>query len=623
MSSANQAVFLSYASQDANTARKICDALRTAGVEVWFDQNELRGGDQWDAKIRRQIRECALFVPVISSATEARPEGYFRFEWKLAVDRSHLMADDQPFLLPIIIDEVPESTARVPDRFREVQWTRIKLEETPTEFGSRVQALLAGQGRPDLRAERRAAERGERKRQYSRTGFMRWWWVPLPFCGVAIALINAFKHSGEPARHDANSTSARIESASSSGPVSEARKLVARARALYEPWDGATRDDFALAGQLLKKALEVDPTDAEIWAAQGVQACGSIVLGHDTSAAQFDLAGRASDRAIKLAPESNQARLARALFLRLRPETQKEAEEILLDLSKRVPDDGFVLHALGALLRSLRRTDESIEVLDRAAKLPGGGPLAHYNKFLLLSNALRYEEAEAAVDDGLAQHPTPYLYRAKVTCLAVYHGNLDKAAEVLAKVAPEYLMEDSGAYWASQIWLWRREPDKSLEVLRAFQRELIESNEFRGPKGFLAGESHRIAGRPAAAQAEWAAGLRAVERRLAEEPNSLNWIYWRSRLLACLGQLQEAEQVLDTLEQLYGSSNLTERLAALHLRLGRKDRVLEWIEEKYRFVESQNNPILRATFVNQLRFNPEWDLIRDEPRIQKLMLASN
>ena len=47
----SKAIFLSYASQDADTARRICDALRAAGLEVWFDQSELRGGDAWDASI--------------------------------------------------------------------------------------------------------------------------------------------------------------------------------------------------------------------------------------------------------------------------------------------------------------------------------------------------------------------------------------------------------------------------------------------------------------------------------------------------------------------------------------------------------------------------------------------
>jgi hypothetical protein len=51
----NKAVFLSYASQDADAARRICDALRAAGVEVWFDQSELRGGDAWDSRLRRAV----------------------------------------------------------------------------------------------------------------------------------------------------------------------------------------------------------------------------------------------------------------------------------------------------------------------------------------------------------------------------------------------------------------------------------------------------------------------------------------------------------------------------------------------------------------------------------------
>jgi hypothetical protein len=56
------AVFLSYASEDAKAALKVCTTLRAAGIEVWFDQNELRGGEAWDQKIRREIRDCALFV---------------------------------------------------------------------------------------------------------------------------------------------------------------------------------------------------------------------------------------------------------------------------------------------------------------------------------------------------------------------------------------------------------------------------------------------------------------------------------------------------------------------------------------------------------------------------------
>ncbi len=100
----SRAVFLSYASEDAGAALRLCTALRTAGIEVWFDQNELAGGDAWDAKIRSQISSCTLFVPIISAQTQARLEGYFRIEWKIAAARSHAMAEERAFILPVVID---------------------------------------------------------------------------------------------------------------------------------------------------------------------------------------------------------------------------------------------------------------------------------------------------------------------------------------------------------------------------------------------------------------------------------------------------------------------------------------------------------------------------------------
>jgi TolB-like protein/tetratricopeptide (TPR) repeat protein len=141
----SHAVFLSYASQDAQAAQKICEALRAAGIEVWFDQSELRGGDVWDQSIRKQIKTCALFLPVISHTTHDRREGYFRLEWKLAIDRCHLMDADMAFLVPVVIDDTRDDDERVPERFREVQWTRLPGGVTPAAFVERVRRLLIGE----------------------------------------------------------------------------------------------------------------------------------------------------------------------------------------------------------------------------------------------------------------------------------------------------------------------------------------------------------------------------------------------------------------------------------------------------------------------------------------------
>jgi len=117
-------VFISYASENREAARLLKDVLASSGLDVWYDESELGGGDAWDQKIRRQIRECTYFMPVISAQTEARREGYFRREWRLAVDRSHDMADDAMFLIPVAIDATTEVGARVPEKFTSVQWLR-------------------------------------------------------------------------------------------------------------------------------------------------------------------------------------------------------------------------------------------------------------------------------------------------------------------------------------------------------------------------------------------------------------------------------------------------------------------------------------------------------------------
>ncbi len=80
MSAPQRAVFLSYASQDVRgDAAPVRSSARRREIEVWFDQSELRGGDVWDHKIRQQIHDCTLFIPMISAHTDERSEGYGSF----------------------------------------------------------------------------------------------------------------------------------------------------------------------------------------------------------------------------------------------------------------------------------------------------------------------------------------------------------------------------------------------------------------------------------------------------------------------------------------------------------------------------------------------------------------
>src|SRR6185312_3177191 len=218
---------------------RICEALRAAGVEVWFDQSELRGGDAWDHKIRRQIKECALFVPIISAATNSRPEGYFRLEWKLAVDRSHLLADDHAFLFPVVIDDTAEATARVPEKFRDVQWTRLNVKDTPETLARRVGKLLDRAGIES--EESRPAERESRtsRKKDPRPTWLRTAWS---IVGLLFALVFVWRSLSRATRHSEDKPvpafpSVPAPATTETAQPSEGRQLAVKAAELFGALD--------------------------------------------------------------------------------------------------------------------------------------------------------------------------------------------------------------------------------------------------------------------------------------------------------------------------------------------------------------------------------------------------
>jgi hypothetical protein len=137
------AVFLSYASEDREAVRKIKDALEAAGVDVFFDKDDLHAGEAWEAKLRRSVNECSLFVPVISRQTLTPDRRFFRVEWNLALEEAQMasFADEESFLLPIVIDDTTANEPAVPLKFKTAQWQPLPGGQPTPEFVARVQEL--------------------------------------------------------------------------------------------------------------------------------------------------------------------------------------------------------------------------------------------------------------------------------------------------------------------------------------------------------------------------------------------------------------------------------------------------------------------------------------------------
>lgn len=147
-------VFISYASQDRPFADALAKALAAANVAVWFDRSELKGGDAYDLKIRRNIESCSLFIPLISASTVDRDKGYFRQEWKWADNCADQVAEGVPFIIPTALDDTPaDESSKVPARFLKIHWERLPGGQVTPEFVANINRLY----RSRIRKERALA----------------------------------------------------------------------------------------------------------------------------------------------------------------------------------------------------------------------------------------------------------------------------------------------------------------------------------------------------------------------------------------------------------------------------------------------------------------------------------
>jgi len=137
------AVFLSYASENGAAATAIKDALEANGVDVFFDKEELQAGEAWEAKLRRSVSECSIFIPIISRETLTAHRRFFRVEWNLAIEEAlkATFAAEESFLVPVAIDDTPVNDPALPAKFHTLQWEVLPDGRPTPQFITRVVAL--------------------------------------------------------------------------------------------------------------------------------------------------------------------------------------------------------------------------------------------------------------------------------------------------------------------------------------------------------------------------------------------------------------------------------------------------------------------------------------------------
>jgi TolB-like protein/Flp pilus assembly protein TadD len=610
MSATGKAVFLSYASQDAEAARQIAESLRESGIEVWFDvEGGLETGDEWDAKIRRQIKECILFLPVISANTQAREEGYFRIEWDFAAERARGIASGVAFILPIVIDDTREPDALVPDRFRSVQWTRAPRGEFTTEQRAKFARLWSHRSGVAKHQAQRAAETpahaheiATAPRRSSRA---------LIF-GAALASVAALTALvwWRLAPHGAAEPTRPVAGASQD----EAARLVQQARELvYDP--DSARAEFTLAESLLKRALDLAPDSARAWAVSSLLNHYFNRRGFDIDKERLTRSLAEADRALRLSPEEPDALFALGLHRQLLGETDR-AQSFLDRAHRADPDNPRVLIALANQKPTRREIGDLMTEFVKQTTQPAE---LHY----YIANARTFEgrltEARAANEQALAGRPfwRVHVQRANIEYLST--ADPARITAALDRVPEPKRDEPRFAFMRYLAARLQNDGAGAVRALESIAADYFSDNFYSGPKSYLLAQAYDLAGDAPRARDYWQTAARELQAQMRESGATSTR---RAQLANAQSALGDTAAARDLLAQCASDAHFfetrvaTEDAARAWLRLDEPAKALALLE---RSAPSDNPSDISAATLER---DPQWaplHTLPDYPRLLRIL----
>ena len=151
-------VFLSYASEDADSALELRRDLEDRGVSVWHDVQSLRGGENWELRIAEFIKRVDYFVFVQTEQMDQRDarleDGVYNRELKFALKR----LEDRPFGTVFVLHvTVGQCRQRPEPELAAIHRIRLDAEGGVEALAAAIlDSFSAGAGRPGSAVLRQA-----------------------------------------------------------------------------------------------------------------------------------------------------------------------------------------------------------------------------------------------------------------------------------------------------------------------------------------------------------------------------------------------------------------------------------------------------------------------------------
>lgn len=138
----DEEIFISYASEDFAIAELIYMQLEELGGKgtAWFDKKKLRVGEDFDEIIKKRIKQCKRFMPLISKHVLTAEDRYVKKEWDFAckvyeIDRNSA----GEYISPIIIDDTNpyndnKENQLIPNEFKQKHAININSSDFEKEL---------------------------------------------------------------------------------------------------------------------------------------------------------------------------------------------------------------------------------------------------------------------------------------------------------------------------------------------------------------------------------------------------------------------------------------------------------------------------------------------------------
>jgi serine/threonine-protein kinase len=364
-----------------------------------------------------------------------------------------------------------------------------------------------------------------------------------------------------------------------------------------------------------QKAVALDSGFALAWARRS-QVYSLLYFLTAPNPQDRDAAHTAADRALALAPERPEGRLALGDYHYRVTHDYTQAQKQYAIGRRAAPRDAELLVATALTEQTLGQWEAALQHLQEAQTIDPRSVNTARRLARTLMWLRRYPEALRVSDQGLALAPNSFELLENKAMVHLAQGDLAGAQDVLRAAAneikPAVLVAYLATYW-DLAW-----------VLDATQRRLLvrlspsEFDDNRGNWGLVQAQAYALQGDQARTRAYADSARLGLEQQLRDVPDDAQVTMLHALAQAYMGRSAEAARegekglaLQPIAKDAYSGAYNQHLLARIYMLVGEPDKALDMLE-----------PLLRIPYYlspGWLKIDPTFDPLRKNPRFQKLV----